>query len=63
MSGRSSAACLPAWAASWRGKASPSARRAASPPGAHKDIDAVMAAQSDLLEIVHTLHQVACMKG
>lgn len=32
-------------------------------PRAYKDIDAVMAAQSDLVEIVHTLKQVACIKG
>lgn len=32
-------------------------------PAAYKDIDAVMAAQSDLVEIVHTLRQVVCVKG
>ena len=32
-------------------------------PGAYKDIDAVMEAQSDLVEIVHTLKQVVCVKG
>lgn len=32
-------------------------------PGAYKDIDKVMAAQSDLVEIVHTLKQVVCVKG
>ncbi len=32
-------------------------------PGAYKDIDRVMAAQSDLVEIVHTLKQVVCVKG
>ncbi len=32
-------------------------------PGAYKDIEAVMAAQSDLVDIVHTLHQVVCVKG
>lgn len=32
-------------------------------PGAYKSIDAVMAAQSDLVEIVHTLKQVCCVKG
>ena len=32
-------------------------------PGAYKDIDAVMAAQADLAEIVHTLRQVVCIKG
>jgi len=32
-------------------------------PGAYKDIDAVMAAQADLVEVVHTLKQVLCVKG
>lgn len=32
-------------------------------PMAYKDIDAVMAAQSDLIDVVHTLHQVVCVKG
>jgi len=32
-------------------------------PAAYKDIDAVMAAQSDLVEVVHTLRQVVCVKG
>ena len=32
-------------------------------PGAYKDIDAVMAAQADHVEIVHTLKQVVCVKG
>ncbi|KAA8999356.1 RtcB family protein [Affinibrenneria salicis] len=32
-------------------------------PMAYKDIDAVMSAQSSLVEIVHTLHQVVCVKG
>ncbi len=32
-------------------------------PAAYKDIDAVMAAQSDLVEIQHTLKQVLCIKG
>jgi tRNA-splicing ligase RtcB len=32
-------------------------------PGAYKDIDAVMAAQTDLVEVVHTLKQVMCIKG
>jgi tRNA-splicing ligase RtcB len=32
-------------------------------PGAYKDIDEVMANQSDLVEIVHTLKQVVCVKG
>ncbi|WP_269766574.1 RtcB family protein [Methylovulum psychrotolerans] len=32
-------------------------------PAAYKDIDQVMAHQSDLVEIVHTLRQVLCIKG
>jgi tRNA-splicing ligase RtcB len=32
-------------------------------PAAYKSIDAVMAAQTDLVEIVHTLRQVVCVKG
>lgn len=32
-------------------------------PSAYKDIDKVMAAQSDLVEIVHALKQVVCVKG
>src|SRR6185295_2775414 len=32
-------------------------------PAAYKDIDAVMAAQRDLVEIAHTLKQVLCVKG
>ena len=32
-------------------------------PGAYKDLDAVMAAQADLVEVVHTLKQVLCVKG
>jgi tRNA-splicing ligase RtcB (3'-phosphate/5'-hydroxy nucleic acid ligase) len=32
-------------------------------PAAYKPIEAVMAAQSDLVEIVHTLRQVICVKG
>lgn len=32
-------------------------------PGAYKDVDAVMAAQQDLVEIVHTLKQIVCVKG
>jgi tRNA-splicing ligase RtcB (3'-phosphate/5'-hydroxy nucleic acid ligase) len=32
-------------------------------PMAYKDIDAVMSAQSDLVEVVHTLKQVVCVKG
>ena len=32
-------------------------------PAAYKDIDAVMAAQEDLIEVVHTLKQVVCVKG
>ncbi|MDB5438033.1 MAG: hypothetical protein JWM33_460 [Caulobacteraceae bacterium] len=32
-------------------------------PMAYKDIDAVTAAQADLVEVVHTLRQVVCVKG
>jgi tRNA-splicing ligase RtcB len=32
-------------------------------PAAYKNIDAVMAAQGDLVDIVHTLKQVLCIKG
>ena len=32
-------------------------------PGAYKDIDQVMAAQTDLVEVVATLKQVLCIKG
>jgi tRNA-splicing ligase RtcB len=32
-------------------------------PGAYKPIDAVMEAQKDLVEVVHTLRQVVCVKG
>lgn len=32
-------------------------------PMAYKDIDAVMAAQRSLVEVVHTLRQVVCVKG
>ena len=31
-------------------------------PAAYKDIDAVMEAQRDLVEVVHTLRQVVCVK-
>ncbi|GAA5218251.1 RtcB family protein [Corallincola platygyrae] len=32
-------------------------------PGAYKDIDQVMAHQNDLVEVVHTLKQLVCVKG
>jgi tRNA-splicing ligase RtcB len=32
-------------------------------PAAYKDIDAVMAAQADLVSIEHRLKQVLCVKG
>ena len=32
-------------------------------PMAYKDIDAVMAAQTDLVEVLHTLRQIVCVKG
>ena len=31
--------------------------------GAYKNIDAVMAAQAELVEVLHTLKQVVCIKG
>ncbi len=32
-------------------------------PAAYKDIDAVIAAQADLVDVVATLRQVLCVKG
>lgn len=32
-------------------------------PMSYKSIDDVMAAQDDLVEVVHTLRQVVCVKG
>jgi tRNA-splicing ligase RtcB len=32
-------------------------------PGAYKSIEDVMEAQKDLVEIVHTLRRVVCVKG
>jgi RNA-splicing ligase RtcB len=32
-------------------------------PMAYKDIDAVIHAQRDLVEVMHTLRQVVCVKG
>lgn len=32
-------------------------------PGAYKDIDAVMAAQADLIKVEYTLKQIVCVKG
>jgi len=32
-------------------------------PGAYKDIDTVMANQADLVDAMHTLKQVVCVKG
>jgi tRNA-splicing ligase RtcB len=32
-------------------------------PAAYKDIDAVMEAQRDLVDVVHTLKKVVCVKG
>ena len=32
-------------------------------PGAYKNIDEVMANQSDLVDVVHTLKQIVCVKG
>ncbi|AOD13652.1 Hypothetical Protein PD5205_00317 [Xanthomonas fragariae] len=35
----------------------------AESPAAYKSIDAVMAAQRDLVDVLHTLRQVLCVKG
>jgi tRNA-splicing ligase RtcB len=32
-------------------------------PSAYKDIDTVMANQADLVDVVHVLKQVLCVKG
>jgi tRNA-splicing ligase RtcB len=32
-------------------------------PAAYKDIDTVMANQADLVDVVHTLKQIICIKG
>jgi len=32
-------------------------------PAAYKSIDAVMQAQADLVDVVHTLRQIVCVKG
>jgi tRNA-splicing ligase RtcB len=32
-------------------------------PAAYKDIETVMANQADLVEVLHTLKQVMCVKG
>lgn len=32
-------------------------------PAAYEDIDRLMAAQSDLVDVVHTVEQVVCVKG
>jgi tRNA-splicing ligase RtcB (3'-phosphate/5'-hydroxy nucleic acid ligase) len=32
-------------------------------PGAYKDIDAVMKAQTDLVDVLHTLKEILCVKG
>jgi tRNA-splicing ligase RtcB len=32
-------------------------------PAAYKSIDAVIEAQKDLVEVVHTLKQLVCVKG
>ena len=38
-------------------------RPAVETPAAYKPIDRVMNAQKDLVEVVHTLKQVVCVKG
>ena len=32
-------------------------------PAAYKPIEAVIAAQADLVEVVYELHQIVCVKG
>ena len=32
-------------------------------PSAYKDIDEAMANEDDLVEVIHTLRQVVCVKG
>lgn len=32
-------------------------------PGAYRDIDGMMANQAELVDVVHTLRQVVCVKG
>jgi len=32
-------------------------------PGAYKNIDEVMENQSDLVDVVHSLRQIGCVKG
>jgi tRNA-splicing ligase RtcB len=32
-------------------------------PGAYKNIEQVMADQTDLVDVVHTLKQIVCVKG
>jgi tRNA-splicing ligase RtcB len=32
-------------------------------PAAYKDVDTVLSAQRDLVDVVHTLKQVLCVKG
>jgi tRNA-splicing ligase RtcB len=32
-------------------------------PSAYKDIDSVMSNQVDLVEVIHTLKQILCVKG
>jgi RNA-splicing ligase RtcB len=45
-----------------RGKGSAEAFQSCA-HGAYKDIDEVMANQSDLVEVLHTLKQILCVKG
>lgn len=41
----------------------PGLRIEAEISGAYKDIDAVMGHLNDLVEVVHTLRQVVCVRG
>jgi hypothetical protein len=47
----------------WRPRESSLAAVIDETPAAYKDIDAVMEAQRDLVDVVHTLKQVVCVNG
>jgi RNA-splicing ligase RtcB len=44
---------------SWK----PTTSKIDNTPAAYKDIDAVMAAQTDPVEVMHTRKQLVCVKG
>ena len=45
------------------GRGAERGRHRAETPMVYKSIDAVMEAQRDLVDVVHTLRQVVCVKG